>query len=90
MLRQVFFNCLGDFILIHVTIYPQVADILPSKTIPAVGRGASGKRTRSKPAPSFDNVLPISRTESLDSNKDTRDIASKPIVRFLKFLFFIF
>jgi hypothetical protein len=71
------------------TICPQVADILPSKTIPAVGRGGSGKRTRSKPVPSFEDIQPISRTESLrslSSNKDTCERASKPMVRWTCFL----
>lgn len=76
-------------ILTRTTIYPQVADILPSKTIPVVGRGASGKRTRSKPVPSFEDIQPISRTESLrslNSNKESHEKASKPMVRWTHFL----
>ncbi|KAF8485553.1 hypothetical protein F5888DRAFT_1911735, partial [Russula emetica] len=57
----------------------EVADILPSKTIPT-GRGTSGKRTRTKPTPSFGEIQPISRAESMCSNSDTREKTPKPMV----------
>ena len=71
--------CYTGFILRHVAIYMQVADILPSKMIPAVGWGASGKQMRSKPAASFE-IEPISHTSSMCSNNDTHETVSKPMV----------
>jgi hypothetical protein len=64
------------FILTHAAIYTQVADILPSKTIPAVGRGAPGKRTRSKPTAPFE-IQPISRTASACSNNELNETCEK-------------
>ena len=75
------------FILTHVTISIQVevADILPSKIIPIMGWGVSGKCTHSKPVAlvrSF-NIQPISHTVSICSNNDvneTHKIVAKPMV----------
>lgn len=71
--------CLIVSILTLAAINLQVADILPSKTIPT-GRGTSGKRTRTKPTPSFGEIQPISRAESMCSNSDTREKTPKPMV----------
>lgn len=66
----------------------QVADILPSKTFPTVGRGSSGKRTRSKPTASFEEAPagPVVRSETMEStgsNVDEHDKASSKLaVRF--------
>ncbi len=67
--------------LTHVAIYLQVAEILPSKTVPTMRQGASRKCVRSKPAalPSFE-IQPISRTKSLSSNKNMLEKSLKVIV----------